>query len=496
MQSAESDSQSSFVADSLFGGAALMLGLTLVQRGLGFFRGIWFCRVLDDSHVGQWAMAFGFLVLIAPVMMLGLSGAMPRFVERYRQAGQLSAFIRQILFGISIGCGAVLLAMLVAPQAFGWLVFRAPTENLLIASLAFAMLTLFCFNFVLDLVSSLRQVRVNSIMQFIQGVGFTIAAIIVLALGGGVASLLVCFGVATILGLLPGLWVLRRGWSGLPVGTAEMDRKVMWKSLIPYAIALWTINLLTNLFELADRYMILHYTSGGETIAQAAVGQYHSSRILPTLIANIALMYSGILMPYLAADWEGGRRCEAIRTLRRTLVLGSIAFCAGSAITLVFAPWIYGTLLEGRYGEGLRLMPHAFVICIWTALISLGQLHVWLNERGKWIGWVLAFGITVNLVLNVLWLPLFGLTGAVWATLVSTGVVMVGVTEVMRRQGFPIDWPLVSAGVLPLALFLEPWSALVVSLLVLGLISEVRTALVQAWREQLGRRWPVAKSAA
>jgi PST family polysaccharide transporter len=473
-----------------------MIGLTLIQRGLGFFRGIWFCRVLDDSNVGQWAMAFGFLVFIAPVMMLGLSGAMPRFVERYRQAGQLSAFIRQIVFGISIGCGGVLLAMFVAPAAFGWLVFRAPLDNLLIASLAFAMLTLFCFNFVLDLVSSLRQVRINSVMQFIQGVGFTIAAIVALAFGGGVASLLVCFGVATTVGMLPGLWILRRGWSGLPVGNTAMDRKAMWKSLVPYAIALWTINLLTNLFELADRYMILHYTSGGETIAQAAVGQYHSSRILPTLIANIAVMYAGILMPYLAADWESGRRRESVMALRRTLLLGSIAFSAGSAITLMFAPWIYGTLLEGRYGEGLRLMPHAFVICIWTALISLGQLHVWLNERGKWVGWVLAIGIVVNLLLNVLWLPLFGLTGAVWATLVSTGVVMVGVAEVMRRQEFPIDWPLVAAGTLPLVLFLEPWSGLVASLLVLGLLSEVRTTLAQVWREQLVRRWWLARTAA
>ena len=496
MHSSQTEPESSFVADSLASGMLMMLGLTLIQRALGFFRGIWFCRMMDDTSVGQWAMAFGFLILIAPVMMLGLSGAMPRFVERYRQAGQLPAFIKRVVFGVSIGGGLVFLSMAIAPQAFGWLVFRSPSDNLLIAALAFAILTLFAFNFTLDLVSSLRQVRLNSIMQFIQGVGFTASSIVALAYGGGVVSLLVCFGVSTIVGMLPGLWVLREGWGGLPVGNVSFDSRSMWKSLIPYAIALWTINLLTNLFELADRYMILHYTAGGEAIAQAAVGQYHSGRLVPTLIGNVALMYAGILMPYLAADWEAGRRRESVNSLRRTLMIATIFFTAGAAITLMFAPWIFGTLLQGRYGEGLRLMPHAFVICIWGSLISLGQLHVWLNERGKWVGYALAVGIALNLVLNYLWLPSFGLHGAVWATVVSTGVVLVGVLGVMGRLDFPIDSQLIGISILPLALFLPSWTSLIVSVLIVGVMPDVRSGLVQICRDQLvGRRLGLAKSA-
>jgi len=482
--------QPSFVADSLAGGMLLMLGLTLIQRALGFFRGIWFCRMLDDTSVGQWAMAFGFLILIAPVMMLGLSGAMPRFVQRYLQAGQLPAFIKRVVIGVSIGGAVVFGAMAISPQAFGWLVFRSPSDNLLIASLAFAILTLFAFNFTLDLVSSLRQVRLNSIMQFIQGVGFTASSIVALAYGGGVVSLLVCFGVSTALGMLPGLWILRKGWRGLPVATVSFDSRSMWKSLIPYAIALWAINLLTNLFELADRYMILHYTAGGEAIAQAAVGQYHSGRLVPTLIGNMALMYAGVLMPYLAADWEAGRRRESVNMLRRTLMIATILFTAGAAITLMFAPWIFRALLQGRYGEGLRLMPHAFVICIWGALISLGQLHVWLNERGKWIGYVLATGIVVNLFLNYLWLPAFGLEGAVWATVVSTGVVLMGAWGILSRLDFSIDSQIYAISLLPLTLFLAPWSSVVASLLIVGLLPEVRDGLPAALRSRVaGRRF-------
>lgn len=489
MNPRSSETQTSFVADSLAGGMVLMLGLTLIQRALGFFRGIWFCRMLDDTTVGQWAMAFGFLILIAPVMMLGLSGAMPRFVERYRQAGQLPAFLKRLVIGVSIGGGFVFLSMAIAPQAFGWLVFRSPTNHSLVASLALAILTLFVFNFTLDLVSSLRQVRLNSIMQFVQGVGFTALSVIVLAMGGGVISLLICFSISTAVGTLPGLWILWRGWDGLPTVETAFDSRSMWKSLIPYAIALWTINLLTNLFELADRYMILHYTAGGEAIAQAAVGQYHSSRLVPTLIGNVALMYAGVLMPYLAADWEAGRRREAVASLRRTIMIASAVFTAGAAVTLMFAPWIFESLLQGRYAEGLTLMPHAFVICIWGALIALGQLHVWLNERGKWVGFALAVGIAVNLVLNYLWLPAYGLEGAVWATLVSTGIVLAGAWGIMRWLDFPIDAPVYAISLLPLTVFLAPWSSLVASILLASLIPEIRDGVVDAIRSRVaGRR--------
>lgn len=488
MPAPEPQSRSSFAADSLAGGMMLMLTLTLVQRALGFFRGIWFCRMLDDTAVGQWAMAFGFMLLITPVMMLGLSGAMPRFVERYRLAGQLPAFIRRVGFGTCFGAAMVLLVMCARPQWCSWLVFRSATENELIYALAFAVLSMFIFNFVIDLVSSLRQVRLNSVMQFIQGVGFTLLSLVSLQQGGNVVSLLHCFTISSLLGTLPGLWVLVRGWSGLPSASAPFDPPSMWRSLLPYALALWAINLLTNLFEMSDRYMILHYTpinlalGSADAAGQAAVGQYHSGRLIPTLLCNVATMYAGILMPYLAADWESGKQQTANANLRRSVMLAAVFFTLGSAIGLIFAPWTFNTLLEGRYSDGLRLMPQAFVICIWMSLIALCQLHIWLNEKGRWFGYVLTVGILINLALNRLWLPTYGLDGAVWGTVVSTAVVLVGLLFLMRQLEFALDRDFLLVMILPLVLLLPPLNAVIITTLTLYALPQVRQMLVESWR--------------
>ena len=50
----------------------------------------------------------------------------------------------------------------------------------------------------------------------------------------------------------------------------------MWRKLLPFAIWVWVTNLLYNLFEVVDRYMVLHV--GGLDDAQALIGQYHNAR--------------------------------------------------------------------------------------------------------------------------------------------------------------------------------------------------------------------------
>ncbi len=64
--------------DSLLAGVAFMLVLNVVQRGVGFVRGLLFCRFLADDALGQFSLANSFLVLAAPLVVLGLPGSFGR----------------------------------------------------------------------------------------------------------------------------------------------------------------------------------------------------------------------------------------------------------------------------------------------------------------------------------------------------------------------------------------------------------------------------------
>ena len=434
----------------------VMLAMTIVQRGVGFLRGIWFCRLLDDSELGRWAMAFGFITLITPVLLLGIPGSLPRYVEHFRLRGQLPAFVRRIVIATLI-CGSLaVFATSIAPGWFGWLIFLEPQSQSLVHAVAAAMVAMIVFNFVNDLVSSLRQVRVVSVMQFMQGVGFTIGGIVWLSLGGGLLGLAVVFAATTLLATAPGMWSLRRGWGGLPSSQAPFDARAMWRRLLPYAAALWMMNLLGNVFDLSDRSMILHFSSGSESAGQSAVGQYHSGRIFPELLLSLATMISGVLLPYLAADWEAGRRQAVRERLKRVLLAGSVACTLGGAVVLWLAPWLFSTLLQGRYQDGLALLPMVFVFCSWAALVTIGQNYLCVAEKAKFVAIALAIGLTVNVALNALLIPLWGLPGAVMATLTAHGIVMFGVWLGMVVCGFGVDRTVIYVAVLPATLLAGP----------------------------------------
>jgi PST family polysaccharide transporter len=464
-----------------------MLLLTIVQRGLGFFRGIWFCRHLDDTAVGQWSMALGFITMITPLMMLGLSGAMPRYVERYRMEGQLPHFIRRVLAGTLLGSALVMIAMLSAPEFFSWLIFRHTENPSLVYTIVIAVGTVLIFNFIIELVSSLRQLRTVSMMHFCQGVGFTILGISVIYTGGSIEKIVGAFALSMVIATLPGLRVLLKNWAGLPRSETPFDSREMWRVLLPYASALWVMNLLTNMFELSDRYMILHFMPGDGETARAAVGQYHSGGLIPVLLTSLATMFGGALMPYLAAEWEQGEKAKVQQRLTRSLFVLSVGFTACAAIVITISPWLFENLLGGRYREGLAIQPMIFTICIWVAVVTVSQNYLWLQERGGLIGWSLAIGLAVNIVLNRLLVPHFGLQGAVLATLVANGTVLLGVGAALRHVGFQMDRSILWTALVPISLMVNGSVAICVAIASIVLCRDAQYWLIE-WLESASLR--------
>jgi O-antigen/teichoic acid export membrane protein len=84
------------LSDSIASGVVFAILLTVGQRVVGFIRGILFCRIMSDQELGQWSMIWSFLMLLAPLAVLGLPGCFSRYTEFYRHRGQLRTFIQRI----------------------------------------------------------------------------------------------------------------------------------------------------------------------------------------------------------------------------------------------------------------------------------------------------------------------------------------------------------------------------------------------------------------
>ncbi|WP_417740153.1 lipopolysaccharide biosynthesis protein [Rosistilla oblonga] len=459
-ENVQPEAREPFLADSLAVGLLVSLSMTVVQRAVGFARSIGFCKFLDEETLGQWAMALCFINLITPIFLLGLPGSIVRYVEHFRRRGQLQAFIYRIVFGTAVLTLLAAVSMLVCPGRYAELIFRDPNVVQPVFALATCLVATIIFNFMEHLVSGLRQVRVASLMQFVHSVSFTLMAISWMAIGGGVSGLILTFAAAAMLGCVPAAWVLMRNWSGLQRSDDPLTHRSLARRIAPYAASLWAINLIGNLFDLSDRYMILHFSVGGPSVGQAMVGEYFSARLLPIFLLSLGTLIGGSLMPYLTADWESGRKRRVNLRLRKTLLLLSGAFAFGSAVGMLIAPWMFNNLLDGRYTQALAVMPIAFVFCAWSGLIIVAENYLWCAEKGKLIGIALTLGLLANILLNRLLLPTMGLYGAMLATAIANLVVLLMVLYFMSTQGFVFDRSIGFALILPATLLVGPYFAL------------------------------------
>ena len=426
------------VGDRFLTGLSVMLVVNVLQRMVGLLRNLGFCGVLSDAELGQWALANSFFVLAAPLAVLGLPGSFGKFVEIYRRQGALGGYLRSLSALSGMGLVALSIGMCAAPQSFAWLVFNdveaARHMGWLISTLAAVTI----FNFVNELMSALRQVRVVSVMQFINSVAFAVLGMLGLVWTGSWSVLLPSYTLACLLALLPGLWVLRHSHSAELRDSSPVPG--MWSRIVPFAITLWCMNLLTNLFDVCDRALLLHLTPGDVSIGQAVIGQYHCGRIIPNLLISVAALLSGILLPYLSADFESGDSARLRKRLQQVLQMVALMFTGAALVAVLASPLLFEFTFSGRYSDAQAILPLALMQGIWMSLFLLAQMYLFCIERGKQVAVILALGLVVNLLLNYPLIPIFGLAGSVGATALANGLILALVLWRIGREGQPLGW--------------------------------------------------------
>lgn len=444
-----------FVTDSLATGVMFALVLTVIQRVVGFIRNILFCKIMTAEQLGQWSMVYSFLLLLAPLAVLGLPGCFGRYVEHYRKKGQLGTFVGRIT-KISIAFTLLLaVTMLAIPEWFSGIVFRDKHQVDVIFGMAFALVFVTAMNFLTSLLESLRQVRIVTIMRFTTGVAFAIigTALMVLWQNKTVGAT-VGFGLACLLTTIPAMWYLVRNRTTLKGEGAGLTHTEMWARIAPFALWLWFSNILQNMFEISDRYMLIHWSVGTVDEAHNSVGQYHSGRVIPLLLVGVAAMLEGILLPYMTANVEAGKKDEARKQLNWTIKLIAVGFTLCSMVILLFAPLLFDWILEGRYDGGLEVLPLTMAYCIWMSLGIVGQSFLWVAEKGKLVMAATGVALVLNLALNAFLIPTMGLWGAVLATSIACFVFMAMFLELNRWLKCPTDRGVWLTALLPLVLIL------------------------------------------
>lgn len=457
----DSDSASEVRADTLAASVMIMLAMSVVQRLVGFTRGVLFCRWLSPEELGRWDMALGFLYLASPLIVLGLPGSFGRYSEHFRQRGLLKTFLRRATAATLALLGVGVTAVWLASPQVAKLVFGSASQAELVGVLAVCLAGVTLANYVAEVFTSLRLYRYNSVLQFLTSLMFAVISLaIILVRGADATSVVLGFLAANFLIVLIAIPLMRRTWKQLPHDVDRLPHRALWGRVMPFAAGVWVVNWLSNTFEIVDRYMIVHCSGLDTDGALVLVGNYHSARVVPLLLASISALLGTVLMPHLSKDWEKGHKTSVSDRLNLTVKLLGFTLTSGGTAVLLAAPLLFEIAFNGKYDGGLSVLPLTLIYCVWLGMAYVADRYLWCAERTRLVSISFLIGLVANVGLNLVLLPRFGLFGAVLATTIANLLALMLILTFSRWIGMSIHAGTWLAVALPVAFYLGPWVSL------------------------------------
>jgi len=222
-----------------------------------------------------------------------------------------------------------------------------------------------------------------------------------------------------------------------------------------------------------DRFVLAHYRSLEE------VGVYSLAYTLGMTMFLVSVSIGQAWRPiyFDTARNNGGRHILGKLSSGMAVLLTAVA-----VFGIQIAPAFTG-LLDSRYSSVGRLIPWIIGSYQLHTFFGLFQLALLEGKKTKFIVVASAAAFFLNLALNLWWVPLLGMYGAAYATLVAYGAEALVMYFYAQRIFFlPYDWRRMFAALALLAIALGlsqfSWNDSVRTLITLGMLL---TTATMAW---------------
>jgi O-antigen/teichoic acid export membrane protein len=175
----------------------------------------------------------------------------------------------------------------------------------------------------------------------------------------------------------------------------------------------------------------------------AAVGIFQANYRLGIFMMLIVSMYDFAWRPFFlshAADPDAKKLFARILTYFVLLTTGIFLLLSFFLADLVRLPIFWGHPLVARpYWDGLAIVPIILLAYVFLGIYNNFVAGIYIEKKTQYLPVITIAGALVNVVTNYLWIPVYGLQGAAYATLASY-VVMAGLLYVIVQRFYPVSY--------------------------------------------------------
>lgn len=182
-------------------------------------------------------------------------------------------------------------------------------------------------------------------------------------------------------------------------------------------------------------YLQLNKTMLGVMMGTKYSGFYQNSDNLVKMVLSLATSLGTVMLPHMSAAFVKGDKEKMHQMLYKSFdVLSILAFAMTFGIAAVstnLAPFFYG---KSFWPVGPAMMIESIVIILIAWSNTIGRQYLVPTNQVKAYTTSIVLGAAINFVANFIFIDLWGLNGAMWATVASEAVVTGYQMWAVRKQ--------------------------------------------------------------
>ncbi len=408
-------------------GSAAVFSMALLTGLIGYVIRIVLSRQLSLEDFGLFYAVFTFVIFFDMFKNLGLNHALMKFIPEFKvkkKYGEIRSIIKYVLF-TNLTAAIVISAI--------WLIFSnylaanyfnnvISTELLFILSIYFVIsvfldtLAYSCLGFQRNLFFSLRLFLINV---------FVLAGI-VLSKNLGVISPALSYAGAVILTGIVFVFLFKKSFK-IPKRKSKFSSK-LYKQLFKFGIPLTLTIAGSTIIGYIDVLMLTFFRNLEE------VGVY--SAVLPSAIffSVIGRAIGTVLIPVVSEMWAKKKYKEVNRGVKLINYYLSLLLAPLVIIFFIFSKQIITILFGEQFAIGHIAFRILIIGAAFHSLFSINGNSITARGKPQTVTKIVLFLAVVNIIVNLLLIPKYGMVGAAIATSLSY---FLGFLLIIRKSRSP-----------------------------------------------------------
>lgn len=410
-------------------GAGLILAANLLASLLSYGTRIVIARKLGPEEYGLFAAVLAFISFFIFFRDLGMGTALVNFVAKARIQKKYDDIKTAVVAVLSVQLlisSVIAILIIIFSEFLSVHYFKVPVSKTIILVLIISMITTILYVITKELLNGFQKNILYSLLEPAKNLFILLPTVLLFHYGYGILAAAIPYTFVSVILFLIFQPFVQRELSFFKYKIVNL--KETTKELVLFGLPLMAADIGGRVMGYTDTLMLTYFSSLSE------VGIFNV--ILPSALffIQISSSISAIIFPI---STELHFRKDVTKLARGISLLHR--YCFALVIPLIFALFAFADqfllLFFGqKYVSGALAFRILLIGCMFFVLASVNNVIISSMGRPKEVTKIILFSALLNVLLNVILIPRFGISGAAGATAIAYALSLILSTRRLEKE--------------------------------------------------------------